>query len=270
MGIGKALLIVAALAGVSAGCTVGEGSGTATGMLWIVGCDKGADFGEPDMPQYFNLSPTFFAGEPIEGIGDGPSENLLDIRMQRDGNAAEINDTIYFDIPNSYEVARCLRGRTENGAGDWNMSTGTVYTASTGDWCEPTGAADGGPRIRLRPRGPVASSFEPLATCQSSAHPPSIVNVTGVAVDGWIDFQDFGRAEQLNLTPDMRTKVEPDFKVAYGERLRASFHIDLADQRVVTTEIIGQLVPPAPRIGGTLDGTFDFDLARGRSAQTFP
>jgi hypothetical protein len=270
MGLGKRLLMAAAVAGLAAGCTVGEGSGTATGMIWIVGCVEGRDYGTPEMMHDFDMSPTFFAGEPIEGIGDGPPENRINIRMQRDGNAAEINDTIYFDVPNSYEVARCLRGRTVNGVGDWDMSTGTIYAMSTGDWCEPMGAADGGPRIRLRPRGPVAASFEPLYTCQSSAHPPSIVNVTGVALDGWIDFQDFGRAEQVELAPEARSKVEADFKVAYGDRLRASFHIDLADQRVVTTEIIGQVLPPAPRIGGTLDGTFDFDLARGRSAQTFP
>ena len=29
-------------------------------------------------------------------------------------------------------------------------------------------------------------------------------------------------------------------------------------------------VPPDPRIGGMLDGDFEFDLKRGRAAQTFP
>ena len=29
-------------------------------------------------------------------------------------------------------------------------------------------------------------------------------------------------------------------------------------------------MPPMPVIGGTLEGNFDFDLARGQGAQTFP
>jgi hypothetical protein len=266
-------LIPAALAVLSAaGCTVGNGSGTANGMLWILGCREGADLGTPAAPEEWSLDPTFFAGEPIEDIADGPPENRLTIRMQRNGNAVEINDTLYFDIADSAQIAQCLRGQTVGGIPQWDTSgTGSVDPDVMGPWCQPAAMAGGLARIHLFPYGPVNVSLAPLASCHSANKPPSLVNVTGVAFDGWIEFLDFGRALQTDLAPDARTSVESDFKVSYGERLRANFEITvLGDLRVATAERIGQFLPPAPAIGGTLMGNFDFDLERGRSVQTFP
>src|SRR5262245_36348382 len=111
------LMPAAALAAAvaAAGCTVGGGSGSAKGQLWILGCVKGEPYGTQAAPMDFDLAPSFFAGEPIEDISDGPPSNRLIIRMQRSGNELQINDTLYFDVPNSYQVARCLRGRTVGG-----------------------------------------------------------------------------------------------------------------------------------------------------------
>ena len=44
----------------------------------------------------------------------------------------------------------------------------------------------------------------------------------------------------------------------------------IGDPRYVNAVETGSTPPTAPVIGGTLDGYFDFDLARGRSAQPFP
>ena len=106
------------------GCTVGSGSGTASGPLWIVGCLQGENYGSPPPgePRPFDLNPTFFAGEPIEDIADGPHINRLIIRMQRNGNGVEVNDTLYFDIPDSGKVARCIRGRTVGGVPDYDAT----------------------------------------------------------------------------------------------------------------------------------------------------
>src|SRR5262245_38224161 len=101
------LLITAGLAGsllATAGCGVGNGTGTASGMLWIKGCEEGHDKGSPSKPFLYDLQPTFFAGEPIGDISSGPPQNRLIIRMQKNGNATEINDTLFFDIPSSFEV----------------------------------------------------------------------------------------------------------------------------------------------------------------------
>ena len=200
------LISVAVLAASAGGCGIGEGSGSAQGPLWILGCRDGDPLGTPDKPMGFDLKPTFFAGEPIEDIAGIPPSNRLIISMRRNGNSVEINDTLYFDIRNSAQIARCIRGRTVNGVPDWDTSSGmlapdgTVATVPPAlPWCMQPATMDGLPQIRLVPFGPVAVSFAPLATCHvsdSAMHPPAIVAVNGVANDGYITFSNFGSAVQ--------------------------------------------------------------------------
>ena len=266
------LVVLPVLAAVSAGgCTVGSGTGSAIGPLWILGCQDGHDYGTEADPNTFNLEPTFFAGEPIEGISDGIPANRLIIRMERTGNEIQISDTLFFDVIDSGMIARCLRGRTVAGVPDWDTTTGTADPSVMPPWCEQMAGPMGETRIHLLPFGPVRSALTPFATCQSTMHPPAVVSITGVAMDGWIDFSDFGDAEQPDRASEDRDPVGTDFKVNYGAPLRANFHVVLTDDRyeqAIHDNMIA--VPPAPRIGGTLDGNFDFDLERGRSAQTFP
>jgi hypothetical protein len=256
----------------AAGCTIGSGEGRASGPLWILNCEDGEDWGAPDAPEPFDLQPTFFAGEPIGDIATGgPPQNRVIIRMQRTGNAVQINDTLYFDIPSSLRVAQCLRGRVDQATGqpDWDTGTGTVNPAVTTPWCEPVGPA-GVPRIHLIPMGPVRVSLTPLHTCHVDMPGPTVVSITGVARDGWIDFRHFGSAAQPSLPPEMRDPVPDDFVVNFGDQLEAEFHIDVDDDRVQAAIYRMIDVPPPPQIGGTLDGNFDFFMERGRSAQTFP
>ena len=264
--------IWAAFAALSVGgCTpVGDGAGAAIGPLWILGCDDGKDVGTMAAPVDYDLKPTFFAGEPI---GEPPHNRLI-IRMQRNGNAIQINDILYFDIPDSFKVAQCLRGSTAPDVPPWDMGTGTVDPPGTAmptttPWCEPAGPA-GFPRIHLVPFGPVRAALTPFDTCHAEGVGPTVVAVTGVAIDGWIDFRDFGSATaEASKPPDMRSGVDNTFQVAYDDRLRADFHIALGDDAVVTA-LYSLRVPPVASIGGTLDGFFDFFLRRGRSGQTFP
>src|SRR5262245_61564124 len=103
----------------AAGCTpVGDGSGEAFGPPWIHGWQEGHDFGTEAMPEDYDLAPTFFAGEPIGHISEPPVNRLI-IRMQRNGNAVQINDILYFDIPDSFKVAQCVRGSTAPGVPPW-------------------------------------------------------------------------------------------------------------------------------------------------------
>lgn len=298
--IAGALGVLATFAG---GCTVGGGSGSASGPIFVRGCyPNGTDYASDLMgtPKFFDLQPTFFAGDPTEDIGDvavSQPANLISIHVQRNGNRIEINDLISFDIQNSYEVARCVRGRTVNGVPDWDQrNTTSIYTEreTNTPWCDWSGhatvgdggtgdagdggtsdagdgggtdAGDGGvvtPRavIHLTTEDIVSSSLMLAFTCHQS-------NLIGVSFDGTLEFLDFGSAVQDNLMPEMRDPVPKNFKINFGERLRANFHVVLNDQRIAGA--IKMIMPiPTPLMGGIIDGKFDFDLERGRGAQPFP
>jgi hypothetical protein len=297
---------IAACATVTAlgGCTVGSGSGSASGSLFVIGCNDGANFGAMENdggtgPRPYNLQPSFFAGVPNEGTQQGQDQmNLITLRMQNSGLSIMYTDTLYFFVVDSFQVARCVRGRTVNGQPDWNvteslpasLATPTNPNATT-DWCDwsATAFADGGlpdgatagipdaggsldggmsvmaqyPRIHLTPYTDVTSSISPNYTCPGA-------NVTADAVDGWIEFQNFGSAEEPNLAPEDRDPVPANFVINFGERLRASFHVVLQDSRFTDAVQNNKPTPTTSHMGGTLDGYFDFDLVRGRAAQPFP
>jgi hypothetical protein len=293
-------LAAAALAtGICAGgCTVGDGSGSANGMLMDVGCNEGNTLASP---MAFSLNPSFFAGVPIEdvcpppGQCGGPRMNRLIIRMQRTGTRIEVNDVLTFDVLNSLKVAQCVRGRTVGGQPTWDTRN---ITAADGTeipgvpWCDwnwtsadagaaaPDGGADGGvaggvdggalvamtqtmARINITTQDFVQASLAPLFTCVEARS-------VAVALPGsWILFKSFGTALQTDVPPEMRGTLNDDFKVDFGQRLSADFHLVLGDQ-AVEYAIKTHMAIPDQRISGFLDGSFDFDLDRGRAAQPFP
>ncbi len=285
--------LVVGLSGMVAGCTVGSGSGKADGWIFETGCIKG-DAGDSSLRPY-SLSPVFFAGEPIEDVSvTGVHTNQMRIRMQNNSLALQYADTLYFDVLNSYEVARCVRGRIDSKTGepDWKVTEPLPDGTST-PWCDWTGTVftDGGApdasiiapgapeagapldggmsvmatysRIRLTPYTDVRSSFATLSTC-------GITNVTAVAFDGYIQFEHFGSAEQPNTPPDQRGEVPTNFVIQFGDQMRAHFDDVLGDQIIVTSKENNVPPPRMAEIGGVLSGYFDFTLERGRSAQPFP
>jgi hypothetical protein len=289
------------------GCSVGQGSGSVTGPLFVVSCNDSKNFGTSDptgsgymvAPVPYSLNPTFFAGSPIEDLIQGPGAmNQLSMRMASSGLLEMYTDFLEFDVTYSYEVARCIRGRILNGQPDYLVNAPLPLTLATATnptpttlWCDWTATAfsdggapdaampgapdagaalDGGmsimasaPRIHLTPYTDIITSLGLYQTCPDG-------NNVGAGIDGWIQFQSFGSAEEANLPPEQRTAVPPDFVINFGDRLRASFHVIIGDPRYVTAVLTGGTPPTAPNIGGTFDGYFDFNLARGRSAQPFP
>jgi hypothetical protein len=300
---GRALAVVLALSGVgltAGACTVGSGAGSAKGALFVESCDPDNSRPAPAAGQplpSFDLHPSFFAGEPIDDVCPPPDQcpgehtNRLVIRMQRSGNRIEVNDTLYFDIENAFQVAACIRGRTANGQPTWDtrMVTGPDGLPIPGlPWCDwvahaPTdggadagtpdaGAGDGGAaaamtatraRINLSTEDYLRASLAPLYTCFDAR------SVAEALPGSWIEFEYFGTAPQPTLDPASRMVVGGDFKVNFGDRLRATFHLELGDQRVINA-IKSRDPVPVSRIGGSLDGFFDFNLDRGRAAQPFP
>lgn len=289
------------------GCSVGQGSGSADGGLFVVSCNNMANFGIPIdggtgymvAPAPYSLDPKFFVGAPDEDLIQGQGAmNQLSIRMASSGLLEMYTDFLEFDVTYSYEVARCIRGRTVGGQPDYLVYAPLPLTFATAAnptpttlWCDWTGMAfsdggtpdaalpgapdagaslDGGmstmaaaPRIHLTPYTDLIGSIGLFQTCPNG-------NQAGTVMDGWIQFSSFGGAEQDNVPPDQRTQVPFNFVINYGDRLRATFHVVIGDTRYVTAVRSGTTPPTAPNIGGTLDGYFDFNLARGRSAQPFP
>jgi len=304
--LGRRAALAAALT--LGGCTVGGGSGSVDGAIWVLGCNNGQTYGQVSdggvlEPAPYTLQPQFFAGVPIEDLMQGPMQtNEIEMRMQSTGLSIMYNDTLYFDVLNSYEVARCVRGRIlADGTPDWKVTesipTNALIPAIPGSsppstpWCDwsATAFADGGtvdgavdgavvdagttpdggmsvmaqfPKIHLTPYTDLHSSLGLLATCPTAT-------VAGVALDGWVEFQNFGTAAQPDKAPMDRDPVPAGFIINFGDRLRATFHVVLADQQVVDA-VMNNVRQPDPQIAGTLDGFFDFNLQRGRGAQPFP
>ena len=282
-------LSTGAVLGVSA-CSVGKGVGAASGTLYEYGCSKDGDYcsspgvcGTEATPVPYDLRPSFFAGEPIDDLrllhpGSAIMNNRLTIRLQRSGKEIEQNDVLTVDITTSYEVARCVRGRVDKDTGlnDWDEAN--CFRAS-----------DTGPgRMRVQFDSPVRVGLVLKATCTanlvaSAVSAPVPLNYAStpnpVVTDGswasWVEFQEFGSAEQSNRVPNERDAVLNTFRVELGQRIYATtFALTLVDDEVVNAAITN-LPRPASRIGGTLGGDpttgrFDFDLQRGQGAQFFP
>jgi len=273
------------------GCSVGQGTGAASGLLFVLDCSKAGDYcdasgvcGTPSAPVDYNLNPTFFAGEPIDQLtqfpngsplsGSEPLMNRITIRLQRSGKQIESNDALFFDVVNEYEVARCVRGREIAVAGQPNQhdyDDRYCFRAST------TGPA----RVRISVVGGIVhSTLSPRMTCTRPVDATAddvfsddgvVQTVAGGAWESWVEFADFGSAAQNDqLDPTARTPVSLTFKIELEDRLHASaFSLTLQDEKVVTAEEDLE-PPPNPDIGGSLTGWFDFDLQRGQGAQIFP
>jgi hypothetical protein len=240
-----------------AGCTVGDGVGAASGQLYVKGCNDNGDWGQPGMLRDYDLRPEFYAGEPTEDIKEDGSRNRIVIRLQDSGKSLEANDFLQFDVVNSYQVARCLRGMIDE------STRAFCHFAPGATW----------PRLRIGPNMPIQASLALHETCP-------LATVVGTARDGdgaridaivplapelwrsWIELSEFGSARNRD--------VPPNFRVEFNERLKAeSFHVELVDDRIIEAERL-RLPQPDPELLGVLDGTFDFELERGQGAQTFP
>lgn len=243
----------AALALLVAGCAVGQGNGYVQGPLTVTDCTGAGKNLIATMDHPYDMQPQFFAGEPIRDLRIGSVRtNRLIIRIQKTGRQRELNDVLRFDIPNVYDVARCVRGPAQPGYDEKNCVPGPDSV-----------------RIRVAPDSIIRSYFTPRFTC---AWPQTYGDEqVGTAIaaptassdwTSWIDLQDFGGARDK--------PVNSDFFVDFGQRLRAAkFHVTIEDDRVVRAAASG-MPPPTREIGGVLEGSFDFDLDRGQGAQTFP
>ncbi len=245
------------------GCTVGEGTGDATGSIFVLSCKNGDDLGTEETPVPYRLDPRFFAGEPINDVSLASiKQNRLIIRMQTTGRRREVNDVLRFDVTNSYEVARCVRGRVVNGKPDYQTNE-CAWDAE-------------GPRMRVGSDAIIRANLTLGVTCPERPIAATAVSKTRMPPDAqawesWIELLDFGAAKvDAAVPPEQRETTDRGFRVDFNQRLRAkAFALTLEDDRRVSARKRGDPIP-GPEIGGQLGGFFDFDLERGQGAQTFP
>ena len=201
-----AALLAIGIVGASSGCTVGSGSGYANGPVWVTGCMPDHDYGTPTMPEYYQLAPTFFAGDPWRRPPSLPrtSSAFACSGMARPPNTTTCSPSTSRTRTRSLAVSGSIDPMT--GAEDWDH-----LGLNLGPWCDWTGtgfASDGGvsdggtstggtpgrPRIRVTSQGYVQASLALLYTCPINLLQTSGPALDGHSVDGWIEFTDFGNA----------------------------------------------------------------------------
>jgi hypothetical protein len=81
-------------------------------------------------------------------------------------------------------------------------------------------------------------------------------------LDGTITFSRFG-------VQAAGTDAPPDFYLQYGDFITANFDFTVVDRRALTLGGLGNTTT-TPEVGGTLTGSFDFQIDQGRGAQAYP
>jgi len=269
------------------------GCGRSQWPLYILSCTSSGDYCDSAGgmrnsigPGLLQLEPRFFcrrAHQPAHLFPDErvaatervvASDESHNHSLAALGKQVENTDALFFDVVNSYEVARCVRGREIAVPGQPNQHD---YDDRYCFRASATGPA----RVRISEvMGIVHSTLSPRATCtRPVAATPTTCFRSMVLCRPWIT-EPGNRGSNLRNSalrrqneqadPTARTAISPDFKIELNQRLYASaFSLTLQDQKVETAEVA--LQPAAqPRHRGSLTGYFDFDLKRGQGAQIFP
>lgn len=261
-----ARLVLLATSGGLWACSSENGTGSLTGTLDVPACDfKHVDdmwlprsLGEVAPKFWTDTRWNFFTGQPLDATGpkfpyDHP-QNQINMRMQNRSGGWESANAVFFWVLDSYEVGRCMRGRTAaDGSPDWDQA---ACDRSTGEG-----------RMLIGTQGELVTSHfalqdscpnamlmgEALGACGREGCPdPVICPGRG----SWIEFSLFG-----DLPKDPGPPLSPDFKINLGDTIAASsFHVELCDQDTVNA-FEGRTLPvPVPAIRGTLEGSFSFAL----------
>jgi hypothetical protein len=257
---GTVAIVAGAIVAVAlVGCGVGEGEGHVSGPLTLEDCGgPGKMLPDPSNPQEYDMDPRFFAAEQLLDLTGGVvKSNRLIIRLQNTGRRREANDVLRFDIPNLFEVARCVHGgRKADGSPDFDEAN-----------CS-------GGRIRIGTNALIRSYLTPNFKCSTKVqmydHVGTAISNDALAVgdnnwESFIVFEAFGGAKK----PD---PPGPNFKIDIDDQLHAThFQLTIEDDAVVTARLDPlKPIPPHSFVHGSLQGDFDFVMQRGQGAQTFP
>lgn len=264
-----------------ASCSSENGRGIVRGRLVVPGCtvDKAGDpvplYDEAEAVMAHDKNPdcrdpvtgevmpfcgewNHFLGEPFDSTSAFFPANQLNIRMQSASGGWEFADVLFFWVYDSWEVARCVRGRLNaDGTPDWNTNAcdrssgeGRMLIGTEGDGIEGELVTS---HFVLQNSCPSAQlSAAGLGTCAGGTC-PDLALCPGRG--SWIEFSRFGP------DTDRSMPLGRAFKVNKDEPIEATaFHVELCDQNTVD-RAAQRLVPVSqPQITGFLDGSFSFKL----------
>jgi hypothetical protein len=259
--IASTLAITAiALATTESGCTVGQGTGSVSGTLFVPDCWSGN----------FNLAPDFFAATP------NPNDDSLFIRVQRGSDYMNFSDGVSILVTHVTEITNAITASgpqtlsvslppavvppgvpitpTVNPAwvqfalymqGSCRPETPGLYAMDTVTTNGSSGV-DGG--------ADVCSAATAASAAQCGPNPPTVPTGTST-----ITFQHLFDAS-------LADGGDPGSLSADQRDIQVTFDVLLADPR---DECSGGLGPPPP-CRGHLTGAFQFYFERGKPAQPFP
>lgn len=272
-----------------AGC-IGKGDGWVTGTLWLDNCKDGKPLGESfDAPKDFDLRVNFFSGEPMEDSNKSEEQrrNGLTLRIQNTSNNVEVSDGLLLQLVDlglaAQSFARaepipistsdiCPGGNCALVEDDLRASiylfstcpdgrqplTGSSYTLSPAS-SDPSCLQSTGQKAPECPTLTEADRQELLQLCESDFNDRSSYDAIGRLLGNACLFLchlgDARRGQDVNELGG--------FRMSFGDRVAGILSMRIVDGRAVNLR-------SCAAAAGEMRGMFDFDLARGRSAQSFP
>jgi len=273
----------------SAGC-LGGGDGWVMGTLWVDNCKNGDPLGESfDRPTTFDLHVDFFTGESMEDSDKSVTQrrSTLVLRIQNTSNNVEVSDGLLLQIIELDVAARSFAAGQPIPISSSNLCPGgnctlvedtlraSLYLYST---CPDGRQALNGSSYSLAPSPKDTTCLQSGALAPPC---PVLADAARQSLDTMCkgDFNDrtqapaisqllgHGACMYLCALGDARRGQPSDelggFRISYGDRVAGIFSTGIVDGRAVNLQ-------GCAGGAGEIQGMFDFELARGRSAQSFP
>ena len=276
------LISVAVLAASAGGCGIGEGSGSAQGPLWILGCRDGdplrnagqAHGLRPEAHLLCRRADRRYRRHPAKQ----PPDHQHEAQRQLGGDQRHPllrHPQLGPDRPLHSRPNRQWRPRLGHVVGDAGPGWYGGHRAPRAAVVHAArhhgrAASDSSGSLRAR-RGVVLAAGDAATSHRRCIHPRSLpspewrTTVTSPSATSAARCSSDPDRSSRTLAPDARKRIDDDFKVAYDEQLQATFQFTVEDERVAAAMRDMAVPPSTPVIGGMLSGNFDFDLSAGAS-----
>lgn len=297
MSIRRPLVILPLLWALS--CNAGGGDGWVKGRLWVENCRDGEPLGQaPSKPADFDLGADFFAGETHEDSNESPSQrrNGLSIRVQDTSNNIEDSNGVALQLLDLRSIARIMvkgepvpityrvgcTGSACSGKDD--LIRARLYLYAICPNCHQPMVASS-QQVKLLPDDTGAGSSASGCLLPSSTSLPACPTLDATrkqeldalcigegARDSAFSTQvdtllGTGTCLYLCRLGSAQRGQDPstldNFRIDYGDRVTGVFSFSVIDGRSLQQNTCGQVL-------GVVQGMFDFEVARGRVAQSFP